>query len=54
MQSSADDKELFKFIFEFSDHASSVNAVKFSPCGKHMATASDRQIVVYSGMPYLS
>lgn len=37
------------FIIEFSDHHRSINALKFSPCGKHLATASDRTVIIYSG-----
>lgn len=40
------------FIADLSDHQSSVNAVRFSPCGKQLACASDRQIVVYTSKSY--
>ena len=36
-----------EFIIEFNDHQSVVNAVRFSPCGKMIASGSDKQIVVY-------
>ncbi len=36
-----------EYIIELADHISAVNAAKFSPCGLMLATASDRQIVVY-------
>lgn len=36
-----------EFIIELSDHNSVINACRFSPCGKMLATASDRQIVIY-------
>ena len=36
------------FIADLNDHQSSVNAVRFSPCGKQLACVSDRQIVVYT------
>ena len=37
------------FQFEFNDHQSSVNVVRFSPCGRMIASASDRLIIVYEG-----
>eukprot|EP01035_Chromulina_nebulosa_P020755 gene20755-26911_t len=36
-----------EFIFELADHQSVINSLKFSPCGKYLATGSDRIIVVY-------
>ena len=37
-----------EFLIELnSDHIGAVNGVRFSPCGKMLATASSRQIVVY-------
>ena len=38
------------FLFEFNDHQSSVNVVRFSPCGRMIASASDRLIIVYEGI----
>ena len=38
-----------EFLLELNDHGTVVNALKFSPCGKFLASVSDRQIVVYSG-----
>ena len=38
------------FLFEFNDHQSSVNVVRFSPCGRLIASASDRLIIVYEGI----
>ncbi len=38
-----------EFIVDLSDHQSSVNVVRFSPCGRMLASASDKQIVVYTG-----
>ena len=43
------DKDGQEFIIEFSDHQSVVNTVRFSPCGRMIASASDKQIVVYKG-----
>ena len=40
------------FLIEFSDHSSVVNIVRFSPSGCLLATASDRQIIVYAGWQY--
>jgi chromatin assembly factor 1 subunit B len=37
-----------QFLVDLSDHQSTINAVRFSPCGKMIATASDRQIIIYS------
>lgn len=37
-----------KFLVDLSDHQSTINVVRFSPCGKMIATASDRQIIIYS------
>jgi uncharacterized protein with WD repeat len=38
-----------EFIVDLCDHQSSVNAIRFSPCGKLLASVSDRQIVIYTG-----
>ena len=38
-----------EFLIDLNDHQSPVNIARFSPCGKMLATASDRQIVVYVG-----
>ena len=35
------------FIVELADHENVVNAAKFSPCGRMLASASDRRIIVY-------
>jgi WD40 repeat protein len=35
------------FLHEFNDHQSVVNAARFSPCGRMLATASDRLVIVY-------
>lgn len=39
-----------QFLVDLSDHQSVINAVRFSPCGRMIACASDRQIVVYYGI----
>jgi WD40 repeat protein len=39
-----------EFLIDFSDHQSAVNVARFSPDGKMIASASDRQIVVYAGL----
>ncbi len=36
------------FLIEFSDHQHAVNVCRFSPCGLMLASASTRQIVVYT------
>ena len=41
------DNDTPKFLVELADHLSSVNTTRFSPCGRYLATASDRQIVIY-------
>ena len=38
-----------EFLVELNDHNSVVNCARFSPCGKMLATASDRQIIIYTG-----
>lgn len=35
-------------FMDFNDHQSVVNIARFSPCGKMLATASDRLIIVYT------
>lgn len=37
------------FFYEMNDHVSVVNVVRFSPCGKMIASASERQIIIYCG-----
>lgn len=37
-----------QFLVDLNDHGSTINVVRFSPCGKMIATASDRQIIIYS------
>lgn len=39
-----------EFLIELNDHQTVVNSLKFSPNGKLLASASDRQIVIYSVM----
>eukprot|EP01031_Cornospumella_fuschlensis_P035564 gene35564-43127_t len=36
-----------EYIMEMNDHITVVNILRFSPCGKMLATASERQIVIY-------
>eukprot|EP01038_Epipyxis_sp_PR26KG_P005152 gene5152-7172_t len=36
-----------EFLIDLADHQSAVNVARFSPCGKMIASASDRQIVIY-------
>ena len=36
-----------KHLIDLCDHLSAVNTTRFSPCGLFLATASDRQIVIY-------
>lgn len=43
-------EEELSFLFEMCDHESSVNSIRFSPCGRMLASASDRQIIIYSGI----
>lgn len=38
-----------EFLLDLADHGSAVNIARFSPCGKMLASASDRQIVIYVG-----
>ncbi|RYH27221.1 hypothetical protein EON65_13745 [archaeon] len=38
-----------EYIMEMNDHITVVNIVRFSPCGRMLATASERQIVIYVG-----
>ena len=38
-----------EFLVDLNDHNSVVNCVRFSPCGKMLATSSDRQIIIYQG-----
>jgi uncharacterized protein with WD repeat len=38
------------FLIDFSDHQDVVNIARFSPCGRMIASASEKQIVVYTGM----
>lgn len=45
---SDDDKFKDNFIIGLPDHQHAVNICRFSPCGKMLATASTRQIVVYT------
>lgn len=42
------DKFTENFMIEFADHQHAVNVCRFSPCGLYLASASTRQIVVYS------
>ncbi len=41
------DNDTPKFLAELADHLGPVNTTRFSPCGRYLATASDRQIIVY-------
>ena len=38
-----------EFMLDLCDHQSAVNVARFSPDGKMLASASERQIVVYVG-----
>ena len=38
-----------EFLVDLNDHNSVVNCVRFSPCGKMLASTSDRQIIIYTG-----
>merc|ERR1711871_197324 len=41
------DNDTPKFLAELADHLGPVNTTRFSPCGRYLATASDRQIIIY-------
>jgi uncharacterized protein with WD repeat len=36
-------------LIDLADHQTAVNVARFSPCGKMLASASEKQIVVYVG-----
>eukprot|EP01041_Mallomonas_annulata_P001666 gene1666-3220_t len=36
-----------EWYMELSDHCSVINVARFSPCGRYLATASDRQITLF-------
>jgi len=38
-----------EFLIDLSDHGAAVLVARFSPCGKMLASASEKQIVVYVG-----
>ncbi|KAJ1437635.1 WD40-repeat-containing domain protein [Ochromonadaceae sp. CCMP2298] len=42
-----DEKNGQEFLLDLSDHQSAVNVARFSPDGKMLASASERQVVVY-------
>lgn len=41
------DREEERFLVDFSEHGSVVNVARFSPCGTMIASASDKQVIVY-------
>lgn len=45
---SADNEEQ-EFVLDLCDHQSAVNVARFSPDGRMLASASERQIVIYVG-----
>jgi chromatin assembly factor 1 subunit B len=42
-----DEKNGQEFLLDLSDHQSAVNVARFSPDGKMLASASERQVVIY-------
>ena len=38
-----------EFLVDLNEHASVVNTLRFSPCGKMLASASERQVIIYIG-----
>lgn len=41
-------EEKQEFLIDLSDHQSVVNIARFSPCGRMIASASEKQIVIYT------